>query len=80
MISLESVRVKDTINNVNNDTHMAVEQEGTHGPEFTDFSDQLSVVGPLDQEVESCCPEILDPNTSHKIGNLTSKSFTHGWY
>jgi hypothetical protein len=27
--------------------------------------------------MESCCPEILDPNNSHKVGNLTSKSLTH---
>jgi hypothetical protein len=77
MISLESDRVKDTIHKVNDDTNMAVEQEGTRGPESTDFSDQLSVVVPPDPEVDSCCPEILDPNTSHKVGNLTSKSLTH---
>ena len=77
MTSLESDRVKDANNNNNDGSNMAVEQEVTRGPESADFSDQLSIVVPQDQDMESCCPEILDPNNSHKVGNLTSKSLTH---
>ena len=33
---------------------------------------------PLDAEIEMSSPVILDPDFSHGIGNLTSKSLTQG--
>ncbi|CAB3986747.1 Hypothetical predicted protein [Paramuricea clavata] len=71
MTSLESARVKDTDN-------MAAEQDDTSCPEPTDVSDQLSIAVPPDAEIESFSPVILDPNFSHKVGNITSKSLTQG--
>ena len=72
MTSLESAPVKDTDN-------MVAEQEDASCPEPTDVSDQLSVVVRPDPEIESYGPVILDPNSSHRVGNiLTSKSLTQG--
>ena len=71
MTSLESAPVKDTDN-------MVAEQEDASCPEPTDVSDQLSVVVRPDPEIESYGPVILDPNSSHRVGNITSKSLTQG--
>jgi hypothetical protein len=72
MTSLESARVKDTDN-------MAAEQDDTTCPKPTDVSDQLSIaVSPDAAEIESYSPVILDPNFSHKVGNITRKSLTQG--
>ncbi|CAB3979010.1 Hypothetical predicted protein [Paramuricea clavata] len=57
---------------------MAAEQDDTSCPEPTDVSDQLSIAVPPDAEIESYSPVILDPNFSHKVGNITSKSLTQG--
>ena len=71
MTSLESAPVKDTDN-------MVAEQEDASCPEPTDVSDQLSVVVRPDPEIESYGPVTLDPNSSHRVGNITSKSLTQG--
>ena len=71
MTSLESAPVKDTDN-------MVAEQEDASCSEPTDVSDELSVVVRPDPEIESYGPVILDPNSSHRIGNITSKSLTQG--
>ena len=71
LTSLESAPVKDTDN-------MVAEQEDASCPEPTDVSDQLSVVVRPDPEIESYGPVILDPNSSHRVGNITSKSLTQG--
>jgi hypothetical protein len=71
MTSLESARVKDTDN-------MAAEQDDTSCPEPTDVSKQLSIAVPPDVERKSYNPLILDPNFSHKLGNITSKSVSLG--
>ena len=69
--SLESAPVKDSDN-------MVAEQENASCPEPTDVSDQLSVVVRPDPEIESYGPVILDPNSGHRVGNITSKSLTQG--
>ncbi|CAB3985076.1 Hypothetical predicted protein, partial [Paramuricea clavata] len=71
MTSLEFARLKYTEN-------MAAEQDDTSCPEPTDVSDQLSIAVPPDTDIESYSPVILDPNFSHKVGNITSKSLTQG--
>ena len=73
MTNLESARVKDTDN-------MAAEQDDTSCPTPTDVSDQLSIAVSPDAaaEIESYSPVILDPNFSHKVGNITRKSLTQG--
>ena len=71
MTSLESAPVKDSDN-------MVTEQENASCPEPTDVSDQLSVVVRPDPEIESYGPVILDPNSGHRVGNITSKSLTQG--
>ena len=53
------------------------EREYTSCPEPVDSSDHISVVVEPDPELESYCPEILDSNSSHRVGNITSKSLTH---
>ena len=71
MTSLETAPVKDTDN-------MVAEQEDASCPKPTDVSDQLSVVVRPDPEIESYGPVILDPNSSDRVGNVTSKSLTQG--
>ena len=71
MTSLESAPVKDTDN-------MVAEQQDASCPEPTDVSDQLSVVVRPDPQIESYGPVILDPNSSDRVGNVTSKSLTQG--
>ena len=68
---LESSRAKGTDNT-------AAQQGNTSCPEPTDVSDQLSIAVLPDAEIEGCSPVILDPDFSHGVGNLTSKSLTQG--
>ena len=67
---LESPPTKDTDN-------MAAEQQYTSCPEPVDSSDHISVVVEPDPELESYGPEIQDSDSSHRVGNITSKSLTH---
>ena len=57
----------------------AAQQGNTSCPEPTDFSYQLSIAVPPDAEIKSCNPVILDPDFSHGVGKLTSKSLTQGY-
>ena len=56
---------------------MVAEQQYTSCPEPVDSLDHISVVVEPGPELESYGPEILDSNSGHRVGNITSKLLTH---